>query len=193
MVRLARVLQAFHTAHATLLPPFLPTGRATGGVSSVQTVASSSDASCLSVNVSSTSSFFTLNPAIPSQCSSQTVSWNTTRYREPPSVRGFIPGGQAFGLDRPTSNSTTQQAWDVHVREGTQIVFLVQPAASNQNTSGESNARTSPLITVIGKSSTGDACLDANSPSSTSSTILLAATASQTVVPAANTPSGNVK
>ena len=105
--------------------PHLPTGRSTGGVSLIQTVGSPSDASCLIADVSSMSTFFTLNPTnptIPSQFSLQTVSFYTIP---------FIPGGQPFTLDRPTSNSTTQTVWDVHIREGTQKKFLVQPAASD--------------------------------------------------------------
>ena len=43
----------------------------TGGASLIQTVGSSSDTSCLTADISSMSSFFTLNPAIPSQCSPQ--------------------------------------------------------------------------------------------------------------------------
>ena len=167
--------------------PLLLTGRGTGGVSLIQTVGASSDTSCLPADVSSTSSFFTLNPSTPSQCAAQTVAWNSTRYRQPPDIRGFIPGGQSFTLDRPTSNSTTQQDWDVHIREGTQIVFLVQPAASNQNTS---DARTSQLITVTGKSSQGDGCLDTNSPSST---VESASITSIPTVPGTTDPSGNVK
>jgi len=50
------------------------------------------------------------------------VSWNST-YREPPDIRGFIPGGQSFILDRSTSNSKTQTVWDVHIREDTRIFF----------------------------------------------------------------------
>jgi hypothetical protein len=172
----------------------LPTGRGTGGISLIQTVGGSSDASCLTADVSSMSSFFTFNPAIPSQCSAQTVSWNSTRYRQPPDIRGFIPGGQAFTLDRPTSNSTTQKDWTVHIREGTQIVFLVQPAALNQSTSAGSDARTSPLITVLGKSGQGDACLDTNSPSST--VVSTSTTPIPTLIPSlpgATDPSGNVK
>jgi len=209
-------LLAPDTVQSALTLPFLPLcllpGRATGGVSLIQTVGDSSDASCLPTDLSPMSSFFTFNPPVLSQCFSETVSWNSTRYPEPPDIRGFIPGGRAFGLDRPTSNSSTQQGWDVNIRDGTQVVFLALPVASDQNTS---NARTSPLITITGKSSQGDACLNADSPSSTllldsivsSSTILLASTAvaastaptastasaSFTVLP--NTPnlSGNVK
>ena len=174
------------SAHTT----FSSTGRGTGGVSLIQTVGDSSDASCLTADVSAMSSFFTLNSATPSQCSPQTVSWNSTRYREPPDIRGFIPGGQPFTLDRPASNSTTQQDWDVHIREGTQFVLLVQPAASNQNASGNNDARTSPLITVTGKSSQGDACLDAGSPSST---VELPMITSIPTVPGSTDPSGNLK
>ena len=175
--------------------PLLLTGRSTGGVSLLQTVGASSDAGCLAAGVSSMSSFFSLNPPIPSQCSTQTVTWNSTRYRQPPDIRGFIPGGRAFTLDRPTSNSTTQQDWDVHIREGTQIVFLVQPAASNQNMTGNSDARTSPLITVTGKSSQGDTCLGTNSPSSTveSAPIGTISTDPGTANPGTTDPSGNVK
>ena len=168
--------------------PHLPTGRGTGGVSLIQTVGSSSDTSCLTADASSMSSFFTLNPATPSQCSPQTVSWNSTRYREPPDIRGFIPGGQPFTLDRPTSNSTTQTVWDVHIREGTQIFFLVQPSVENQNTSGDGDARTSPLITVTGKSNQGDRCFNPNSPSST-----VVSAATTLTFPGITIPSQNVK
>jgi hypothetical protein len=187
---LSRPPDTFQTAHSIILASFMPTGRATGGVSLIQTVGSSSDTSCLPATASPTSSFFTLDPAVPSQCSSQTVSWNSTRYQVPPNIRGFIPGGQAFGLDRPASNSTTQQGWDVNIREGTQMVILVQPVASNQNTSESIDARTSPLITVTGKSNQGDSCLGTTSPSSTT---MLVSTASVSTLSETNTSSGNVK
>jgi hypothetical protein len=184
----------FRTLIQPSRPP-LPTGRATGGVSLIQTVGDSSDATCLTAEVSPLSSFFALNPATPSQCASQNVSWNSTRYREPPDIRGFIPGGQAFTLDRPPSNSTTQQDWDVHVREGTQFLFLVQPAPSSQNASVNTNARTSPLITVTGKGSRGDSCFNTGSPSSTivSSVAISSVTASISTISGATEAPGNVK
>jgi len=122
------------------LTTHLPTSRGTGDVSLIQTVGSSSDASCLTAGVSSMSSFFTLNQAPPFQCSPQLVSWEshtipgTTRYPK------IYPRGQPFTLDRPTSNSTTQTVWDVHIRQGAQIIFLVQPAAENQNTLGDDDS-----------------------------------------------------
>jgi hypothetical protein len=165
----------------------LPTDRSAGGVSLVQTVGSSSDEKCLPAGASSTSSFFTLNPTMPPQCSSQTISWNSTRYYEPPDLRGFVPGGWAFGINRPTSNSTTQLTWDVQIQEGTRMVLLVQPAASNQTSLGGSDARTSPLITITGKGSQGDMCLVASPPSSTLDPTV---TAFITTLPEATKPVG---
>ena len=121
----------------------------------IQTVVDSPDATCLFPEPSSSTQFITLNPAIPSQCSVQDISWNSTISPEPPGIRGYIPGGQAFTLETPTSKNATQQSWVTMIREGTQVVLLV------------GISRTSPLITVTGKSSQGDACLNANSPSST--------------------------
>jgi len=107
-----------------------------------------------------------------------------------PILEGLSPVASLFTLDRPTSNSTTQTVWDVHIREGTQILFLVQPAAEDQNTLGGGNARTSALITVTGKSSQGYTCLDTNSPSST---VVPAVTTSIPTFPGTTDPSGNVK
>lgn len=136
------------------------------GISLIQTVDNSSDTSCLVADDSSRSSFFTLDPPVPSQCSNQTISWSSTVYKEPPSMRAFIPGGQAFDLPRPPINAT-RQSWEVDIQEGTQLLLLVQPADLDRNPSRVRDARTSPLITVTSKSSQGDACLDENSPSST--------------------------
>ena len=121
----------------------------------IQTVVDSPDATCLFSEPSSSTQFITLNPAIPSQCSVQDISWNSTISPEPPGIRGYIPGGQAFALETPTSKSATQQSWVAMIREGTQVVLLV------------GISRTSPLLTITGKSSQGDACVDATSPSST--------------------------
>ena len=166
---------------------FLPTGRATGGISLIKTVGNSSDASCLTENALSTSSFFTLDPTIPFQCSPQTISWDSTRYQEPPTIRVLIPGGQYVGLDSSSLRTTAQLSWDVYIREGTQFVLLVEPAL-NQNISRVNNTRTSPLITVTGKSSEGDTCLNANSPSST--LILSSATATATPTSITALPGG---
>jgi len=188
---------------------FLKAGLEPEIVSLIQTVGNSSDTSCLPADESSTSSCFRLDSAVPSQCSNQTVSWDSTLYKEPPYVRALIPGGQAFD-PRLTPISATVRAWDINIREGTQMLLFVQQAFLNQRGSG---SRTSPLITVTGKSSQGDACLDGNSPSSTvtvapttaadtiniaASTITIAAstitiTAPVTTVPQATNPAQNVK
>ena len=125
----------------------------------IQTVGESPDATCLFSEPGSApwsnTQFITLNPAIPSQCSVQDISWNSTISSQPPNIRGYIPGGQAFALETSASKSVVQQGWVAMIREGTQVVLLV------------GLGRTSPLLTVTGKSSQGDSCLNANSPSAT--------------------------
>ena len=151
----------------------------------IQTVGDLSNASCLTTNTPSTSSFFALNPAVPSQCSPQIILWNSTRYQEPPDIRGFIPGGQAFTLD-PISSNTTQQSWVVNIRAETQTVLLVQPADPNPNTTWIRDGRMSSLLTVTGESGEGDGCLN-NTPSST--VTLVSPTAASTMTGAATADS----
>ena len=163
----------------------LPTGRSAGRVSLLQTVGSSSDASCLIAD-SSMSSCFTLNPTIPSQFSLQTVSWEFYT----------IPGTTRFPRIYPLASlllSIVQRRTVRHKRSGTcifekaHIFFLVQPAAEDQNTLGDGDTRTSPLITVTGKSSQGDTCLDTDSPSS------IVVSAVTTSIPTFPGTSGDVK
>jgi len=140
------------------MTPFLPTGETSGGVSSIRTVGSGDPhtSKCDIPDTPSTNSFFTLDPTFPAQCAGQTVSWNTTRYHEPPDIRGFIPGVGTFSFNRPTSQNATRVAWEVPYLEGTQMVLLLRPGASTKG----GDAITSPLITVTGK---GDESVDANS------------------------------
>lgn len=174
------------------------TGRFTDGVSLIQTVDNSPNSSCLTTSASSTSSFFTLDPLMPAQCSPQVISWNPTRYLQPPSIRGFIPGGQAFDLQLPSSGQT----WGVSIQEGTQMVILVRPMGLDQTLSFDHNARTSPLITVTGNSSQGNPCLNESSPSSTViltstrndfTTTASTITAAITTLPEPTLPGKNVK
>jgi len=91
----------------------LPTGRSAGRVSLLQTVGSSSDASCLIAD-SSMSSCFTLNPTIPSQFSLQTVSWEFYT----------IPGTTRFPRIYPLASlllSIVQRRTVRHKRSGTCI------------------------------------------------------------------------
>ena len=166
-------------------PPPLPTGSTTGSVSFIQTVGGSSDASCLTSEVSPMSSFFTLSPLKPSQCSDQVISWNSTRYQEPPVILGFVLGGPAITLVRPSTNSATYAQWEVNIREGTPFLYLVQPPISSEDSTGNNDARTSPLITVTGKGSRGDSCLNTRSSNGF--------TATATTVPGPSDPHGNVK
>ena len=140
------------------MTPFLPTGETSGGVSSIRTVGSGDPhtSKCDIPDTPSTNSLFTLDPTVPAQCAGQNVSWNVTRYHEPPNIRGFIPGVGAFRFNRPTLQNATRLAWEVNHREGTQFFLLFRPEGSTK----DRDAITSPLITVTGK---GDESIDANS------------------------------
>jgi len=104
----------------------------------------------------STNSFFTLDPTAPAECAGQTVSWNPDQFKEPPYIRGFIPGVGTFSFNRHTPQNAAQLAWEVNYREGTQFVLLLRPGGPTN----DRGAITSPLITVTGK---GDKSLDARS------------------------------
>ena len=136
--------------------PSCTSDRDGGNVSVVQTVGDSPDSNCLSTEAPSLHSFFTLDPPVPSQCSSQTVSWDSSLYPQPPEIRAFIPGGDAIYFDPPASKGATQLAWRVNVREGAQMVLLIRPIALGQ---WEGNSRTSPLMVVTGKSNDVPDCL----------------------------------
>ena len=139
--------------------PLIVASDGAGGVfvSSIQTVADSSNSSCLSTDPEVMSSFFALDPPIPSQCSNQTASWNTTRYQEPPRIRAFIPGGQTVELDHLTTNATTSESWVVNIREGTQVVLFVEQFNQAQE---DFSSRLSPLLTVAANSNShSDSCL----------------------------------
>ena len=110
-------------------------------VSSIQTVDDSSDSSCVSTNPSLISSFFLLDPPVPSTCSIQIVKWNQTRYQERPKILVLIPGGQAMRLDH--HQTLKYESWHVNVRTGTQMVVFVESP-----TGLTTDSRTSPLITV---------------------------------------------
>ena len=111
-------------------------------VSPIQTVGDSSDSSCVSTNPSLISSFFSLHPPVPSTCLTQSVTWNETRYQEPPKILVLIPGGQAMKLGQQ-DKTLKYESWHVSVRTGTQmIVFVESPTRLT------TDSRTSPLITV---------------------------------------------
>ena len=117
----------------------------------------SSNSSCLSTDHEPMSSFFTLDPPIPSQCSNQTVSWNATRYQEPPRIRVYIPGGQTVELDHLATNTTASESWVVNIREGTQVVLFVEQFNQAQE---DVSSRLSPLMTIAANSNShGDTCL----------------------------------
>lgn len=131
-------------------------GKPFGPIPLIQIVGESSDSSCLTPDISPTSSFFTFDPPVPLECNHQIAAWNTTRYSEPPGIRGFIPGGETFRLTSETSLSATRHFWEVNLREGTQFILLIQSMTPNQR---DGNSRTSALMTVTGKSNDIQNCL----------------------------------
>ena len=158
-------------------------------VSLIQTVGDSSDSSCVSTDSASMSSFFSLNPPVPSACSTQTVSWNAARYQVPPNIRVFIPGGQAFNVDRPTSNARTFTTWIVSIRERTQAVLLAQPFNVTQ---ADIDSRTSPLLTITpGSDGHGEDCLSSREFRSTVTLSSTTATPASTITAAITEPTNN--
>ena len=171
-------------------------------VSSIQTVGDSSNSSCLSTDPEPMSSFFSLNPPVPSTCSAQIVRWNETKYQEPPEIRAFIPGGQAFKLNRPTTNTPAFTTWTVDMRAGSQVVLFVQPFIGGTI----ADSRTSPLITITANN-TGhrNDCLSkynfevivpatsATAASTHGSTIIISATATSTRAASTNEPTVTIR
>ena len=151
----------------------------------IQTVGGSSDSSCLIPDVSSTGSFFTFDPPVPLQCTHQMVAWNTTRYNEPPEIRAFIPGGEGWSLRRETSISATGHSWEVNIRDGTQFVLLIQPIDLSQR---DGKSRTSPLMTVTGKSNDIQDCLLISGEHKSTVILDSTATATPTVIGSSTEP-----
>ena len=204
LVRFSSPPQNTDCSHNTILLAYvLIIAGGPGGVfvSLIQTVGDSSNSTCVSTDPPEPmSSFFALNPLTPSQCSNQTVSWNATRYQAPPRVQVLIPGGQNIALDYPTTNTTASQSWIMNIREGTQVVLLLEQFNRNQ---ADVSSRTSPLFTVTANSNgNGDACLSTGEVRSTvtlSSTTEAPVTAVATVteytttLPASTLPAKKVK
>nr|XP_018259112.1 uncharacterized protein I303_08656 [Kwoniella dejecticola CBS 10117]OBR81270.1 hypothetical protein I303_08656 [Kwoniella dejecticola CBS 10117] len=133
------------------------TGFGAGGTTSVLTVGSSDDSSCVpsSLNYDFT---FAVNPdSNPSSCGTMGVSWleNAT---EPVSLFGLIPHGSAFQL--PIDQSSTSYDWTVDIQEHTQ--FLLFMSDSGQYQTGGST----PLYRVQGGGNTN--CITSSSPTTAS-------------------------
>ncbi|WVF65633.1 hypothetical protein IAT40_000364 [Kwoniella sp. CBS 6097] len=127
-------------------------GFGTGGTTSVLTVGSSTDSSCLpgSLNYDF---FFSLNPdSNPTACSSMSISWpdNAT---EPVGLYGLIPHGSAWSI--PIEQSSTSYNWQVDIQSETRFLLFMSDNGPYQ-TGGSS-----PLYQVQ-SGETG--CINDNSP-----------------------------
>ncbi|CAG7849747.1 SubName: Full=Uncharacterized protein {ECO:0000313/EMBL:CCA73212.1} [Serendipita indica DSM 11827] len=104
-------------------------GYATGGVSTIHTVASTSGSSSCLTGTSASLSLSTLSPA---QCRDLNI------VTPPPlEIRGFVPGGAAFSLDLGTGSSgDVTTAWTVNRPSGTQFVLLYRGRDGSMASSG---------------------------------------------------------
>ncbi|WVQ75464.1 hypothetical protein IAR50_005089 [Cryptococcus sp. DSM 104548] len=130
------------------------TGFGSGGSTSVLTVGSSDNTSCLPSTIDA-DFYFSLNPdSNPSSCSTMSISWpsNTT---DPTNLYGIVPHGSAWRI--PIDESGTSYDWTVDIASGTQFLLLMSDAGQYQ-TGGSTD-----LYTV--QSGSTD-CLDVDSPSS---------------------------
>lgn len=135
-------------------------GWGTGGTTSVLTVGSSDDTSCLSDNLLY-DFYFSVSPdSNPSQCGSTTVSWNSNASL-PVHLYGLIPAGSAFSLPVPESTLQNSYDWTVDIAAGTQYLLLMSDAGQYQ-TGGSTS-----LYTVQSGSTS---CMNSSSPSSGAST-----------------------
>ncbi|OCF40239.1 hypothetical protein I317_05932 [Kwoniella heveanensis CBS 569] len=97
-------------------------GFGTGGTTSVLTVGSSSDSSCLPSSLNY-DFFFSLNPdSNPASCSSMSVSWpdNAT---EPVNLYGLIPHGSAWQI--PIDQSANSYDWQVDIQSETRFLLFM--------------------------------------------------------------------
>ncbi|WVQ93283.1 hypothetical protein IAU59_000350 [Kwoniella sp. CBS 9459] len=127
-------------------------GFGTGGTTSVLTVGSSTDSSCLPSSLNY-DFFFSLNPdSNPASCSSMGISWpdNAT---EPVGLYGLIPHGSAWSI--PIDQSSTSYNWQVDIASETRFLLFMSDNGPYQ-TGGSS-----PLYQVQ-SGETG--CINDNSP-----------------------------
>ncbi|KAG8833548.1 hypothetical protein FRC17_010519 [Serendipita sp. 399] len=129
-------------------------GLGTGGVSTIQTVfpSSAQGSGCLPAADANANVPFTLSTLTPTSCQSITITSGPAK-----AIRGFIPGGAPFSLDRGTATGTTVTTeWTINVASGTSFVLLFEGETAGVRAS-------SGLITV----GNGNGCSTANGPSTT--------------------------
>ncbi|KAK8843378.1 hypothetical protein IAR55_007035 [Kwoniella newhampshirensis] len=134
-------------------------GWGTGGTTSILTVGSSSDTSCLPSSLNY-DFFFSISPdSNPTSCSTMSVSWDSNA-TEPVYLYGMIPHGTSFQLPIDYGRSTSYD-WTVNIAQGTQFLLLMADAGRYQ-TGGSTQ-----LYTV---QNGGTSCINSTSPSSNGGT-----------------------
>ncbi|WVW79265.1 hypothetical protein I302_101232 [Kwoniella bestiolae CBS 10118] len=149
-------------------------GFGTGGTTSVLTVGSSSDSSCIPSSLNYDFTFAISPDSNPSSCSSMSVTWleNAT---EPVSLFGLIPHGTAFQI--PIDQNSNSYDWTVDIRENTQFLLFMSDSGQYQ-TGGSTD-----LYRV--QSGGNDNCITSSSPTTASGDSMTYAT-SATAQPSAS-------
>ncbi|KAK4686697.1 hypothetical protein P7C73_g3422, partial [Tremellales sp. Uapishka_1] len=156
------------------------TGFGTGGTTSVLTVGSSSDTSCLNTNLLY-DFFFSVDPTSnPAQCSSQAITWENN-VTLPVGAYGFIPSGSAFSIPIQQSTSDITYDWTVDIASGTQYLILMADDGTYK-TGGSTS-----LMTVQSGSTS---CMNSSSPHSGAATTSSSSSASASSTPSSSSVAG---
>ncbi|WVQ63972.1 uncharacterized protein L199_002130 [Kwoniella botswanensis] len=149
-------------------------GFGTGGTTSVLTVGSSDDSSCVPSSLNYDFTFAISPDSNPTSCSSMSITWleNAT---EPVSLFGLIPHGTAFQI--PIDQSSTSYDWTVDIKENTQFLLFMSDSGQYQ-TGGSTD-----LYRV--QSGGNDSCITSSSPTTASGDSMTYAT-SATAQPSAS-------
>lgn len=131
------------------------------------TVGDSPEASCLSgsaYSISSPKLFSIVTPA--AQCQVFNITWNPDAPQIQDGqvyIRGYIPGGDAFALDKPKHGASFAE-WDIDIQHGTQFILLFSTGGSDGLAT---LLETSQLYTVEGNEKSRTSCFIPDQPSST--------------------------
>ncbi|KAG9090613.1 hypothetical protein FS749_000417 [Ceratobasidium sp. UAMH 11750] len=131
------------------------TGIGTGGTSAIIAVGGGTKSDCLPASASAPKFYLYLDPTTPTQCGTMNVSWSADAV-PPVSVYTMVIGGQSGALSIPNGASSVD--WTTNIRVNTTMMFVAGDSR------GPGTGGSSELLTV-GPGS--NACINANSPSST--------------------------
>ncbi|KDQ62668.1 hypothetical protein JAAARDRAFT_467733 [Jaapia argillacea MUCL 33604] len=128
------------------------TGKATGLVSDIIIIGTSSNSSCLgSQTAAPEAPLFAVETPL-SQCEPFAVSFNTSVITRTPFVRAFIPKGFSFLVNVTGDPSMGLASYTMSAPQGSQVAFLI--------TDGLGHQETTAVMSVSGNSTSSDACIN---------------------------------